>query len=960
LNNRSDVRAVLLLILTVCVFFIPVLTGMRGIFHDDLAMEVFSRKHFAAANLQQGVVPLWDPQTWCGAIPFYARYFADTYYLPLWPFYVCSDTTNPQSAYFVHTLLPLILHYCLAGTGMYILLRRFFQCRAGASFFGALLYVFSPAFMYAYVWGQVVAIEAWAPWLLYAYVSAVRKFTIVRVLLPGIILSFLITAAVPNYAHFFILIWFGVMVLLQATPSGMPVGRLFQRQALVTAATVCIGFGLSAVYILSSIDGFQYMKEHIPLTLQSALQDPVGSLPLAYLATLFVPHMFDNVTGEQMLRLIPEEPVLYWEANLSGGLFVSFLVFVCCMSLLARRPGQDPRDALWRRCAVFGLVLYAVSLTAALGKNTPVYKWTIGLIPFIRDFPRPIHYRVIQCFSAALLGALGINALCSNVSWRRPEFLMPRAGLYLACACGVIASLFIFPLSSRQVSSFRVFGDFGAFADGYIESGASAGQFAPPEAVTNLGIYFDAPSSGEIRYADSLPEAASDGMIARTYSVAANGWHGFDLRIPGSKFVWIVQKAGNARIGFKRFRDAPIDGWVYDPSQGWVARPDVNVFALRLERTRAVRSMASWLTGGGAAARPVIYSALYFLLASGLLAWVCRYGKERSALFIAVFAGMEIAAFGAIAFYGGTFAHGDPSENHRRSPGPADNAFYKRAVKAAAGMMRDRSLRIAATEPYHDNFFRLTDVSALMGYEMHPLERRFKAAIERAYGQPMDYRIYYSEPRPLPENWPFLNHWSVGYLLSKSPVALFPRDNVEPLTGVDGYYLHRNGDALNRWYFSDAVETASEQTQCERLVSGDLTKAVYVSAGDVEPYMRSGIATDFSVLQRMNTVLDADFRDPNSIRLTARVQKASMLVFSELWYPGWTAFIDGIPARVYRVNYCQRGVWVAEGAHSIALIFRPEAWVRGARISAATIFFILVVLMIKYVSCFLKPRKASL
>ncbi|MDD5775689.1 MAG: hypothetical protein PHS64_07105, partial [Candidatus Omnitrophica bacterium] len=118
--------------------------------------------------------------------------------------------------------------------------------------------------------------------------------------------------------------------------------------------------------------------------------------------------------------------------------------------------------------------------------------------------------------------------------------------------------------------------------------------------------------------------------------------------------------------------------------------------------------MASWLTGGGAAARPVIYSALYFLLASGLLAWVCRYGQKHSALFIAVFASMEIAVFGAIAFYGGTFAHGDPSENHRRSPGPADNAFYKRAVKAAAGMMRDRSLRVAATEPYHDNFFRLT------------------------------------------------------------------------------------------------------------------------------------------------------------------------------------------------------------------------------------------------------------
>ena len=123
LSNKMILASVFLF-LSVTILFLPALSGWRGIFHDDQAMEEFSRYCFVARNLQHGVIPLWDPQTWCGAIPFYARYYANTYYIPLWPFLLLANLNNLNQAYWSLILAPLFLHYLLAAFGMYFLLRR--------------------------------------------------------------------------------------------------------------------------------------------------------------------------------------------------------------------------------------------------------------------------------------------------------------------------------------------------------------------------------------------------------------------------------------------------------------------------------------------------------------------------------------------------------------------------------------------------------------------------------------------------------------------------------------------------------------------------------------------------------------------------------------------------------------------------------------------------------------------
>jgi hypothetical protein len=63
--------------------------------------------------------------------------------------------------------------------------------------------------------------------------------------------------------------------------------------------------------------------------------------------------------------------------------------------------------------------------------------------------------------------------------------------------------------------------------------------------------------------------------------------------------------------------------------------------------------------------------------------------------------------------------------------------------------------------------------------------------------------------------------------------------------------------------------------------------------------------------------------------------RPGFLVWSEAWYPGWRATVDGIPVRVERANHAFQGVVVPPGAHRIRFTYRPTAYRVGLYITLA-------------------------
>lgn len=64
---------------------------------------------------------------------------------------------------------------------------------------------------------------------------------------------------------------------------------------------------------------------------------------------------------------------------------------------------------------------------------------------------------------------------------------------------------------------------------------------------------------------------------------------------------------------------------------------------------------------------------------------------------------------------------------------------------------------------------------------------------------------------------------------------------------------------------------------------------------------------------------------PNELHYDVNATTAGLVVFSEIYYPGWTATIDGKPLQLGRADYVLRAAKVPAGQHRIVMEFRPQS-----------------------------------
>ncbi|MDO5481515.1 MAG: YfhO family protein [Bacteroidaceae bacterium] len=65
--------------------------------------------------------------------------------------------------------------------------------------------------------------------------------------------------------------------------------------------------------------------------------------------------------------------------------------------------------------------------------------------------------------------------------------------------------------------------------------------------------------------------------------------------------------------------------------------------------------------------------------------------------------------------------------------------------------------------------------------------------------------------------------------------------------------------------------------------------------------------------------------EANEAKYEVDSEQGGLVVFSEVYYPGWTAAVDGQPVEVGRANYVLRAINVPAGKHEVVFEFKPQS-----------------------------------
>ena len=96
--------------------------------------------------------------------------------------------------------------------------------------------------------------------------------------------------------------------------------------------------------------------------------------------------------------------------------------------------------------------------------------------------------------------------------------------------------------------------------------------------------------------------------------------------------------------------------------------------------------------------------------------------------------------------------------------------------------------------------------------------------------------------------------------------------------------------------------------------------------------------------------------EPNRLTYDVNSGKGGVLVFSEIYYPGWTATVDGEAVELGRVNYILRAIHIAPGQHQVELAFFPKSVDMTETVAYIAFAILLLILIYVVVSLFRKKE----
>ena len=376
----------------------------------DLVSFLFPTYRFAASQISQGVLPLWNPHLYGGA-PFIGDIQAGFFYLPNLLLFLLNPT-------FAYTTLQWMaqLHIFWAGLGMYALVRSLrwqsWEPSRPAALFAAIAFQFSDPLLTHLGNLNLIAVLAWMPWILAAFQLSLRRKSLRWAAIAALLF------AIANYAgHAQSSMYIGLALLISTifwmltestTRSDSQKNSGFIARLLLPSAsalpllfaTILLTALLTAPILLPAVELAQYTERA-----DFSYQDTIAfSLAPTQAIGLITPGFFGR------------GPALHWSLwdrveTPYAGVATLLLAFA---GLVLASAEQRRRLLPWLGVAVFGFV-------TALGVYAILHGWLTQLVPGFDQFRAPARALVLWTLGLSVLAAAGFDAFYQrsmvNAQW---------------------------------------------------------------------------------------------------------------------------------------------------------------------------------------------------------------------------------------------------------------------------------------------------------------------------------------------------------------------------------------------------------------------------------------------------------------------------------------------------------------------------------------------------------------
>ncbi|WP_276817471.1 YfhO family protein, partial [Segatella maculosa] len=122
----------------------------------------------------------------------------------------------------------------------------------------------------------------------------------------------------------------------------------------------------------------------------------------------------------------------------------------------------------------------------------------------------------------------------------------------------------------------------------------------------------------------------------------------------------------------------------------------------------------------------------------------------------------------------------------------------------------------------------------------------------------------------------------------------------------------------NAWFVDKIAYVDNANAELDKLGTLDLRHEAVADARFRSQLGEAKVQDSTSIVRLMAY-------EPNQLTYDVRSATGGIVVFSEIFYPEWTATVDGKAVDLGRVNYVLRALQVDEGHHTVVLTFDPKS-----------------------------------